>query len=175
MDLNWSADGGTGGDDIDRILQRLEALNDRASLSHLDHEARTLEFWESLEPEQLHYIRTMLKAIVTSDGAVTQASYHLGVAETLLRIKFRKCPKCMQSHDTDDCFQKEVTQQKNEYRAACEQYNVIPEDASGRDFMVGGVRCRSCPATFDSLSARMHASSDADCPGCKSATTSKNL
>lgn len=170
MEFDWSSNE-AGDDGVEEILERLEALHDtEPSMSHLDHEARTAEFWNSLEPDQLHYIRTMLYAIVTASDTDTQASYHLGAAEAILRVKFRLCPRCAQSHDAEDCLRREVTNAKHNYRAVCEQYNVVPEDVNRHDFMVGGVRCKSCSKGFNSLAARIYVSGE-DCPGCTVRTT----
>ena len=88
------------------------------SMTHLDHEARTRGFWGSLTPDQLHYIRTMLVAIVTSGEAKAQASYHLGVTEATIRDKYNLCPKCAQSHDTDEYLRNEVSLVKSCSRCA---------------------------------------------------------
>lgn len=164
-------------DDIDRVVAMLGGGDrdgdDLPEMSHLDHEARTRDFWGSLSAEQLHYLRTMMLAIAEASGpGKADSLYHVGVAETLLRFKYGICPRCLQSHDTGENFE-EVMSSKRHYRAACKQFGVIPTDTDASDFSVGSVKCGDCGTLHDSLAARMVASGPHACPGCSSTAAAK--
>lgn len=174
MEFEWNSDGGEN--NVDEIFRRMEELQDeRPSMPHLLHEARTLEFWNSLDAEQLHYLRTMLLAIVTADSNSTQASYQLGTADAILRMKFGLCPRCGQSHDANSEEQRGGVEAKHDYRAVCDQYQVIPEDDTGHDFTAGRVQCKLCPSIWGSLMERINSApaGSYDCPGCTKAAVGK--
>lgn len=168
----WSDDEASA--DIDRILDKLGGVPKKsteaapADLVHLDHEVRTANFWESLTPDQLYYVRTMMLSIQGPNGEPdAKAHYYVGYADSLLRSKFGACPRCMSSHQTDECFD-EVMSSNREYRAACKQYNVTPEDGNACNFSAGAVTCRDCGAVFRSLAERMVTAGVSACPGCAS-------
>lgn len=162
--------------DIDRVLRMMGGEGKDGTipeLSHLDHEVRTSDFWESLSAEQLHYLRTMMLAIAElGESAGQHALYHVGVCEALLRFKFGLCPRCMTSHGSDENFE-EVMSSKRHYRAACKQFKVIPAAGDASDFRVGSVTCRDCGTVHDSLAARMVASGPHACPGCSKTAAAK--
>jgi hypothetical protein len=145
----------------------MEALqDDRPTMPHLVHEARTVDFWNSLGPEQVHYLRTMLLSIMTSESDAGHASYQLGAADMVLRMKFGLCPRCGQSHDANSSDQREVFFAGQDYLTVCEQYNVIPKDDDGNDFTIGRVQCKLCGSIWQSLMDRINAApvGSFDCP-----------
>lgn len=175
---SWSGEGAE--EDIDRILRNLGDAPKRQpedsappDLRHLDHEVRTTQFWDSLNPAQLHHVRTMMLAIAGAGERMDgQVLYHVGYADSLLRSKFGLCPRCMNSHGTGECFE-EVMSSNRHYRAACNEYNVTPEAPDSSNFSIGPVACRDCGAVYDSLAERMVASGEPACPGCTKATAAK--
>jgi hypothetical protein len=176
--FSWTGEGAE--DDIDRIMKMLGDTSESdqtevPKLEHLDHEVRTAQFWGSLDAEQLHYIRVMMLGIAgAGENVDPNALYHLGYAESLLRFKFGLCPRCMKSHETNQCYD-EVMSSKRGYRAACDRFNVTPEALTSGDFASGSVTCRDCGSVYDTLAARMVASGEPACPGCTPATAAKKI
>ena len=133
----------------DELREALQQRAERAQLEAIEQHHRMESFIFTMDKEDLHTFSQLLNVIIDYKR---MGPYFQGMADALIRERFKLCPEHMVNHD-DEAL-KEVSSLEN-----MRKYHLIFDEK-------GVLRCERCGFRYSSVEDRMLKSPD-DCPGCE--------
>lgn len=143
----------------DELREALQERAERAQLEAIEQHLRMESFIFTMSKEDLHTFSQLLNVIIDDKR---MGPYFQGMADALIRERFKLCPEHMVNHDDES-----LAEAAEEVRATVmvdnmRKYNLV---AAGHDES-DGYRCRKCNYFYPTIEDRMLKAPE-ECPGCE--------